>query len=228
MVKKNLSQQVADELYSLIMSGKEYQPGDKLPSEIELAARMGVGRTTLREALRGLATKGVLEVRRGNGSYVAKNINVLNDLDLQQGNVLRLRLRDIYEARLLFEPDLAAIACRRATDREIANIINMGAKVEEVIRANGDRTEADQGFHRAIAAAAHNEFLLQLFPVIEQAIADSIRLNPDPGALAEDTIHDHAMLMDFLQRRDADGAKSAMAIHLHHATNNLHLQDHIY
>lgn len=228
MVKKSLSQQVADELYSLIMAGKEYQPGDKLPNEIELASKMGVGRTTLREALRGLATKGVLEIHRGKGTYIAESINVLGDFDLQQGNILRLRLRDIYEARLLFEPELAAIACRKATDKEIANIVEIGAKVEAVIRANGDRTEMDQTFHRAIAAAAHNEFLLQVFPVIEQAIADSIRLNPGPGALAEDTIRDHAMLMDFLQRRDAEGAKNAMSIHIHHSINNLHLQDPIY
>lgn len=228
MIKKNLSQEVADELYSLIVAGKEYLPGDKLPNEIELAARMGVGRTTLREALRGLATKGILDVRRGTGTFVAENINVLEDLGVQPGNVLRLRLRDIYEARLLFEPELAAIACRKATDKEIANILSLGAKIEEIIRTNGDRTEAEQAFHRAIAAAAHNEFLLQVFPVIEQAIADSVRLNPGPGALVEDTIRDHLMVMDFLQRRDAEGAKNAMSIHIHHSINNLHLQDSIY
>lgn len=228
MVRRNLSQQVADDLYALIMSDKEYHVGDQLPNENELAMRMGVSRTTLREAIRALTTKGVLEVRRGKGTFIADHANVFGEVDLQKGPAVSHLLRDIYEARLLFEPELAAIACRRATDKEIENILRIGEKVEEVIRANKDRTEMDQAFHRAIAAAAHNEFLLQFFPVINKAIEESVRLSPSPGAVTEDTIRDHALVMDFLRRRDAEGVKSAMFIHIRRGLSNLQLKEGLY
>ena len=114
---------------------------------------------------------------------------------------IRVRLKDLYETRLLFEPDIAALACRRATDEDMNNILSIGKSVEDAILAGHDRTKLDQKFHGAIVKASHNDFLQQLLPLIEKGVRDSITL----------------------KARDASGAKNAMSIHLHHAITHLSL-----
>lgn len=217
MLKKNLAQQAADSIYRLIIDGKEFKPGDQLPGENILSEELGVSRNTLREAIRILVSQGVLEVYRGKGTFVAPDMKSFGEYDLDSIERSRVRLKDLYEARLLFEPEVTAIACRRATDEEIQNILKIGKAVEETIRIGGDRTEIDQEFHKAIVAASHNEFMYRLIPIINGAIEDSIRLNRTGQTLAENTLHDHALLMEFLEKRDAIAAKQAMSIHIHHA-----------
>ena len=141
---------------------------------------------------------------------------------------IRVRLKDLYETRLLFEPDIAALACRRATDEDMDNILSIGKSVEDAILAGHDRTKLDQKFHGAIVKASHNDFLQQLLPLIEKGVRDSITLNngchlPSEDILAKDTLRDHALIMEFLKARDASGAKNAMSIHLHHAITHLSL-----
>ena len=143
MNKKSLSQQVADDIYRMIMDDKTFQPGDQLPNENSLSEKLGVSRATLREAIRILSSQGVLEVYRGKGTYIATDMRAFKDFGLGNLDRMRIRLKDLYEARLLFEPEMAAIACRRATDEEIANIIHIGKQVEQVIHAGEDRTEID-------------------------------------------------------------------------------------
>ena len=134
--------------------------------------------------------------------------------DLGSLSAVRSRLRDLFEARLLFEPDLAAMACRRASDEEIAHILSLGAAVEDAIRTGRDRTEYDQAFHQAIVSASHNDFLIRLVPIINRAVMEAIQLRSMETVLEEITLQDHALLMEFMKARDAAGAKQAMAIHL--------------
>ena len=83
--------------------------------------------------------------------------------------------------------------------------------MERCIRAGQDRTEADRDFHAAIVRAAHNEFMVRLLPVIHQAVAAAVESGEQ---LAEDTLRDHALLLEFLAKRDGEGAEHAMAIHM--------------
>lgn len=217
MVKKSLSQQIADTIYYMIVNENAFAPGTQLPNENDLSQQLGVSRATLREAIRTLVSQGILEVYRGKGTFVANDVKVLSDFEIDGFDSKRVRLRDLYETRLMFEPPVAALACQRADDQEIENILQLGLEVEETIRAGRDRTEADQAFHQSIVMAAHNEFLLRLVPVINRAIAESIILNPDDQILAEDTVRDHALLMEFIRKRDAVGAQQAMSIHIRRA-----------
>jgi Transcriptional regulators len=217
MNKKNLSQQVADEIYKMIVSSKEFLPGEQLPNENQLSEQLGVSRATLREAIRILTSQGILEVYRGKGTFIASDMSAFNSFGFENLERVRARLRDLYEARLLFEPEMAALACQRATDDEIENIVQLGRQVEKTIRDGKDRTEIDQQFHRAITESAHNDFLTHLIPIINRAIAGSLELDPENKILAENTIQDHALVMEFLQNRDAAAAKQAMSIHIHHA-----------
>ena len=89
--------------------------------------------------------------------------------------------------------------------------------MEACIQAGRDRTEADRAFHAAIVRAAHNEFLVRLLPLIDQAVAAALTAGAHQEQLAEDTLRDHALLMEFFQRGDGEGAEHAMAIHMRHS-----------
>ena len=223
MKKRSLSQQIADTIYELIIEEKEFQPGSKLPGENVLSERLGVSRATLREAIRILSSQGVLEVYRGKGTYVAADLKPQEGFNLSKQEWSQMRIKDLFEARLLFEPELAAIACRRATNEELENILNLGEKVERTIKAGKERSEIDQQFHNAIVEASHNVFLTQLVPIINRAVSESVFVYSYQDALVADTLRDHALLMSFLKIRDAAGAKYAMSIHLHHAIENMKL-----
>ena len=79
MKKQNLSQRTAERLYSLIVAEGRLAPGDKLPNEVELSRQLGVSRATLREAIRDLTVQGVLEVRRGKGTFVSEQVGEIED-----------------------------------------------------------------------------------------------------------------------------------------------------
>lgn len=225
--KKSLVQQVADDIYKMITEDKIFAPGEQLPNENTLSSRLGVSRATLREAIRILAAQGVLDVYRGRGTFISPDIYTLNDIGLESMERVRVHLKDLYEARLLFEPEIASIVCRRASDAELKKIFEVGAEVEKVILAEKDRTEMDSEFHKILVKASHNEFLQRLFPIIDKSIQEAIKLNgcklPSEDLLAKDTLRDHALLMEFLKKRDAVSARNAMSIHLHHIITNLNI-----
>ena len=230
MRNKSLSQKTADTIYEMILAGEDLHPGDRLPGENELSERLGVSRGTLREAIRSLASQGVLEVYRGKGTFIAEENRPFGDFGLGQLEQFRARLKDLFEARLLFEPRTAELACRRATEEELAEILRLGGEVLALILADRDRTERDQAFHRAIVAASHNDFLLRLVPVIDHAIEDAIRFHAAGEMLAgdemaRDTLRDHGMLMDFLRERNGPGASHAMAVHICDTIRVLKLND---
>ena len=209
MEKKSLSQQTADRLYIMIVVERRLSPGEKLPSELDLSRELGVSRTTLPESIHVLASQKILEVRRGFSS-----------LDQVRGE-----LRDLFELRTIFEPSAARLACQRATPEEMEEILACGEAVDQCIRQNQDRTAADREFHAAIVGAPHNSFMMRLLPMINQAVAAAIVSGQHKDQLAEDTRRDHALLMDFFRKRDADGAAHAMAIHMHHSIDVMGLEE---
>lgn len=222
-MKTSLAQQTAQGLYNQIVAEKRFAPGEKLPNEVAWSRQLGVSRATLREAIRTLAAQGVLEVRRGRGTFVSGQVREIEDFGFGGLDRVRGQLRDLFELRGIFEPQAARLACRRASAGELAEILERGAQVERCIRAGRDRTEADRDFHAAIVRATHNEFMTRLLPMINQAVAATITSGEHEEQLAEDTLRDHALLMEFFRRRDEAGAEHAMAIHMHHTIDVLEL-----
>lgn len=218
---KRLSDRVADEILSMITIEKRFQPGDKLPNEIELSERLNVSRTTLREAIRILVTNNILEIKRGKGTFVKENIEVKHMKSLSDLSNVKIDARDLYEIRLIFEPEAAYYATLRATDAELKRILDYGKQIEEKILNNEDRTEVEQKFHQSIAQATHNEFMDKLMPVIFQAINKGVILSQENELVTKHTISDHRLIMEFMQARNAEGAKSAMKIHILHAMEYL-------
>ena len=126
--------------------------------------------------------------------------------------------------RLIFEPEAAYLAVQRASDAEIKRILSLGEQIEEYIKLGKDRTEIEQAFHKSIAKATHNEFMNKLMPVIYQAIDKGVALSEEKEMAVKDTIIDHRMIMDFIKNRNAEGAKSAMKIHILHAIKELEIE----
>lgn len=223
--RENLSQRTADILRKMIIEEQVYQFGDKLPNENELSAKMGISRTTMREAIRILQSEGILVVKRGAGTYVAEQLNqyARGTIDMADFSKMKVTLRDLYEARMIFEPETAALACMRATDEEIANILKLGEICQRNIMESPqgkERIASESAFHGAIFQASHNEFLSSFIPVMNETIEKTIALNLNLDVVAEDAYKDHILIMKFLENRDAEGVKSAVTIHLHHAMWN--------
>lgn len=217
-----LSQSVADNILSMITIEKRFSVGDKLPNELDLSEELNVSRTTLREAIRILVALDILEIQRGKGTYVKENA-FKKQQDIEQLSNIKVNAKDLYEMRLIFEPEAAYYAALRATDSEIKRIIEFGKKVEKEISNHQDRTDDEHSFHKAIAQATHNEFMNKLMPILYQAISKGVYLSLQSDKAIEDTIIDHRMIMEFLEQRNAEGAKNAMKIHIMHAMKELGL-----
>jgi len=209
-----LSVRAADAITSMLSEGR-FQPGDKLPGEVELAAELSISRTTLREAIRVLTTRGILEVKRGVGTYVTRSEHIHANYDLLKIQNTRVSLKDLYEMRLMFEPQAAYYACLRASGEELAAILRYGQELESIVLDRDPRwDEFEQKFHNSIAAAAHNQFITSLFPTFNRAIRQGVILANESPAVADHTLGDHRLIMDYLRLRNPVGARAAMHLHM--------------
>lgn len=223
--EKRLSDSVADEILNMITIEKRFKPGDKLPNENELSTTLQISRTTLREAIRILATNGILEIQRGRGTYVSPQIDITDNVMLEPLAARdKMTAKDLYEMRLIFEPEAAYLAALRASDRERRRIADLGRQVEAKLLSGENRANEEQAFHKSIAKATHNEFMRQLMPVIYKAIDKGILLSENNSQVAQDTLSDHRMIVNFLESGNAEGARCAMKIHILHAMQNLGLE----
>lgn len=209
-----LSVRIADSITEMIVQ-KKYRPGDKLPNELELSEELKVSRTTLREALRILSTRGLVEVRRGIGTFVTRSKSIHADYDVLKIQNTNVNVKDLYEMRLMIEPQAAYYACLRASDEELETIFRYGELDEKMIRSNDPSwDESEQKFHNAIASASHNQFITSLLPVFNRAIHQGIILANESPQAAERTLHDHRLVMQYLRERWPEGARAAMHLHI--------------
>ncbi|NCB50517.1 MAG: FadR family transcriptional regulator [Clostridia bacterium] len=216
----NLAQRIADAISRQILETGEFKPGQKIPNENELSEKFGVSRSTLREAIKTLSASGILVVRRGCGTFVADSLPEKGGLTLPELKRMKVELKDLNEVRTIFEPKVAALACSRASDEELRQISGLEMEIERRLLAGEDTTDTDIAFHTAILKAAHNEFFLQIAPVVRQALSDQRILKASEN-LIKSVLPDHALIMEFLMKRDAPGTESAVRIHLHRLTEAL-------
>lgn len=221
--KGKLSEKTAEQLYERIVAEQQYPPGSKLPNENDLSAELRVSRTTLREAISFLVAQGILEIRRGKGTFVAGQLPDagLNLEDLT-GLRSRVRAKDLFEMRLIFEPATVALACQRASDEELLQIQKKAQRMEDIAAAGGDWPAADQEFHWAIIKASHNEYMRQLYPIINKAVNEILQISQNRRHMQEIAVSDNRLILEFLLKRDEAGARHAMSIHMKHLINTLH------
>ena len=220
--RAKLSEQTSDRMYEMIVEEARYAPGSKLPNENELSKALEVSRTTLREAISFLVAQGVLEIRRGKGTFVAEELPAAGmDLSSLTGLRARERARDLFEMRLIFEPATVALACQRASMEELQQIQKKAERMEQIAAAGGDWPLADQEFHWAIIRASHNEYMRRLYPIINNAVNDLMQLAQNRQRMEETAIRDNKLILEFLLRREEEGARHAMTIHMKHLINAL-------
>ena len=214
---------IADTLTDMIAQ-RRFLPGDKLPSELELAVELQVSRTTLREALRILTTRGLVEVRRGVGTFVTQSKSIHADYDVLKIQNTNVTAKELYEMRLMFEPQAAYYACKRASDEELETIFRYGELDEEMIlRRDPLWDESEQKFHNSIASATHNQFITALLPIFNRAIHQGVILANESPEVSEMTLHDHRVLMEYLRERNPEGAKTAMYLHIINTMRAFHI-----
>lgn len=214
-----LSDNAAQQIVKMIEEENRFSVGDKLPNELELAGELGVSRSTLREAIKILTTNGILEIQRGKGTFVTSN-TIISSNDF---NDIATGLDDLFEMRLMFEPECAYLAAQRATDEEIDIICYYGEEIEKKILSGEDRTFEEQKFHESIANATHNAFVKQFMPIIFNAIKKGVVVLTENKEVSEDNMKDDRLIMEFLKKRNPEGARTAMRIHIIHAIEGINM-----
>lgn len=210
----SLTNKTIKELTEMITVKQIYHPGDKLPNENILAEQLGVSRTTLRDAITHLVSSNVLERRRGKGTFVVDNKQLGDDYGFNELNFMHVRLKDLYELRLILEPEMTAIATQNATEKELEEIIRCADEIEASPVENEDNPEMNKRFHNAIAVATHNEFIIRLYQNISTATV--IAFGSESVIQKNDSLMlwGHRMITETMLRRDPEGAKLAMRLHI--------------
>jgi GntR family transcriptional regulator, transcriptional repressor for pyruvate dehydrogenase complex len=214
-----LYKQVADQIEGLIV-GESLCPGDRLPSERQLAEQLGISRTVVREAIRLLSVRGLVEVKPGRGTY----IRALSPHDAAAPIALLLKLRQcpdlldhVYEVRHMIEIEVAGLAAERATgeDHEV-----MEAAIEEMAAHIDDPEEFithDLAFHSALAAATHNDLFGVLLNAISGFWSEAALLAYQAPGAAEDSLNYHRDILRHVKARDPEKARRAMCEHVRYS-----------
>lgn len=168
---KTLAEQVADGIMNLIQE-TPYKAGDKLPTEKELCESTGAGRNTVREALKILASRNVLEIRQGAGTFVSEKQGIPDDpLGFSMVNDHVKLTRDLLQVRIMLEPQIAALAAQCAKEHEIRELEEILEEMEAAMKKREDYSELDTKFHTKIAQCTHNIVMENLLPVIGKGVA---------------------------------------------------------
>jgi DNA-binding FadR family transcriptional regulator len=224
MAVRSLHNQVIHELGRLIVSG-ELAPGEGLPREELLAERMNVSRTALREAMKVLSAKGLIESRQKTGTRVRGTIH-WNQLD---ADVLAWRcasmptedfVEKLVEMREIIEPAAAAAAARRRTAEQLERL----AAAYEAMTASTDLdewTEADLAFHEAMLHATNNELMVSLFSVVETALGTYFMLSARTASNFKYSLPHHKKVLDAIRRRQPEVARQAMTSMVAESRSNI-------
>lgn len=209
--RQPLAEAAAAELRRQIADGT-WAVGGRLPAEPELAAALGVGRSTLREAVRVLVHAGLLETRQGSGTFVRSRTAAAP----WDARVRRAEVLEVYEVRQALESHAGALAARRRTGADLDRLDATLLRRQE-LRARGRDpavnplfVEADLAFHRTVVAAAHNPLLAEMYGWFTDALRDGLAaLAADPDMAAHDVSDEHAELVEAIRSGDAGAAVGA-------------------
>lgn len=207
-----LGEQIEDGLMKYILD-EPIAVGEKIPNEFVLADMFGVGRSTIREAVKGLVSKGILEVRRGSGTYVISTNSVENDpLGLsKQKDKFKLAL-ELFEVRLMLEPEIAAAAAKNATEDDLKRLKNLCDETEKTYLSGKNHIPKDIDFHTCIAMCSKNAVVEILIPIINTAVMTFANLTH--RTLMNETIETHRAITEAIIDKDPVGARCAMITHL--------------
>lgn len=217
----SLAEQVADQINQVIID-QNINAGEKLPNEFELAARLNVGRGTIREAVKLLVARNCLEIRRGKGTFVVEKPGQIEDpLGFAYVKDKITLAVDLMELRLQLEPWVAQLAAQRIEENEKDTLRQLCEQVEHKIRTGEDHGPADKEFHAYIARCTHNSVITEIMPVITYGI-DMFTKFKAPKLL-EDTIRTHGLIAEGICANDPQKAYDSMYEHVAQNRENIEI-----
>lgn len=217
----SLAERVADKIERLIIDN-QLNPGDKLPNERELVAQLGVGRGTLREAIKILESRNVVEIRRGKGTYICDHIGMVGDpLGFRFFHDKKKLAEDLSDLRSMLEPRLAALAAERATQQDIEELQAICTEVKNMIENGENYGQRDIDFHTKIASINDNLVIPQIIPLITQGVF--LYVDVTKHNLAGAAAIEHQKIVDAISNHDPEAAYAAMQEHMKANRNNLDL-----
>lgn len=220
---RTLTEQTADRLIHYIIN-EELKEGDKLPSESELMQLLDVSRTTLREAIRMLASRNILESRHGSGVFISRNTGISDDpLGFVFIKDKEKLVGDLLEFRMLIEPRIAARAAMNATSEQVEELSRLADAVEKRYEEGKPHAIEDAAFHAKLGELSGNLVFPNLTPIIFRAINMFIDLTN--ARLKDETISSHRAIVDAVRRKDVIAAEDAMMLHLIYNRNRLTQQN---
>jgi len=210
-----LYEQIVQQIEESILKGT-LKTGDQLPAERELAQRFGVSRTAVREAVKALREKGLVEAYSGRGTFITDGTSqaVRQSLDLMVKIGQPEGSQYLAELRAILEPEIAALAAARAEEPELATMREAVAVMDRAGRDPDAYIEADLDFHLALAEAAANPLILSLIDSIVGLLREQrMRIFKVEGGPERGQFH-HKRILEAMERRDPEKAKDAMRAHL--------------
>lgn len=206
--------QVAEQIQRLIAHGA-LKPGDLLPAERDLAARLGVSRSSVRDAIRTLEVTGILESHHGRGTVI-RDLST-DSLVVPLASVLvrkRGMVAELLDVRRMIEPALAARAAQHATAAQIEQLQDILRRQRTKLRRGEDTIAEDSEFHRTIALAAKNSVVLRVLDVLMDLLRESRNQSLQVKGRRERSYAGHVRVLNAIKRRDPAGASRAARQHL--------------
>ncbi len=211
-----LCETIADNIKEMIVTG-QLSPGEKLPNESELAASMNVGRSSVREAVKILASMNIVQIIHGKGTFVCEEFGTAKDplgfyfLDSQ------LLLTSIYEARKIIEPYSAKYAAARRDQSHLDNMQMILRRFQDAIKNNRSYIKDEIEFHNEIARASKNYIFTKMIPIINEGLYEGYKVILHSGKSDESSrkaLENHNLIYELIKNKDEDGAYNAMYRHI--------------
>jgi len=211
--RNKVYEEVARQIERLIL--KKLQPGDKLPSERELAETLGVSRSSIRDAIRSLELMGMVEPRQGAGTIVREISadSLVNPL----ANALKRKedlISELLDFRKMLEPPLAARAATRISPDEISEMEEILQRQEEKQRQGDAAVAEDAEFHYSIALASGNSVVLKVLDTLMDLLRDTRERTLQVEGRPQKSLAGHRRILAAIKRHDAEGARAAMRRHI--------------
>lgn len=222
-----LSVQVADALSAEIRAARMVE-GDRLPTEAALVGQFAVSRTVVREAVSRLKSLGLVESRQGSGVFVKRAAFSPLNFDARSA-VSKQAVVQMVEVRRGLETEVAALAAERRTKADIQHIRQAIAALDRAVKAGGDGVEEDMRYHRAIADAAHNPFLISTLDYLRQFLHGATRVTraneARRGDFARQVQREHEAIAQAIALGDIHKARRAAARHMDNAIKRIEQAD---
>jgi GntR family transcriptional repressor for pyruvate dehydrogenase complex len=212
--KTRVSEEIISQVRDLITSGR-LKIGDRLPAERELAKTLQVGRSTVREAIRALESIGILQARPGEGTFLVSNLSE-DRLDPITASAFKSweNQRKLFEVRMVIEPDLAALAARRASIEQIVKMREALQEQDASVKDGQTGMKADTTFHFLLAEAAGNDILFRIMDSLMDLLRETREASLHTGGRPANSLKEHKAILRAIEARDPQAAERRMREHI--------------